>query len=549
MLRLADGMPLLPDNGFVPNGPEAIPPLSAAYLRLAPAVNKMIFEDFIAPGLAIILPKSLVLDHLPSFHLSRLSWTSKVGKAKGRPLVDCSAGLMPLNSESTKLSCDFIWDNIQHPTINSLAQMVLNFWYSSVATDPRLTWCDFTLWKVDLLGAYMLSFEPDAVPFMAAELTESNIVFFLCGTFGWSGTPASFQVVSRAIKYEVNKKISGTSDIYVDDLFGISLKARSNQDVATVSNFCESLFQSRCIADNKTEINPVMDVIGYTINWDRQLVTVSRKDFLKVIYGLSAVDFGSRIPVKTLQKFSSWISRYSKICPILTPLAKNIYSSYKNRRHTSIFISNDARISLLVFRALFTLAVTHEDIFARPLLSFCPRCPEWIIEFDASFGGGVIGACQFSFHSLDFQNDSSFQNTSEFLVAIVGLMLAIRLGCLGASVCFRGDSISALTWLESGRFRSSYAIKCASVLTHLCIVHHIHVNKSQHISADKNFLADALSRFHDHGLPTSALYGIDPSPLIHAVNPKVPIDTDDLYVSFWKSISRLTQQTIDSVQI
>jgi hypothetical protein len=57
---------------------------------------------------------------------------------------------------------------------------------------------------------------------MAAELTESNIVFFLCGTFGWSGTPASFQAVSRAIQYEVNKMISGTSDIYVDDLFGIS---------------------------------------------------------------------------------------------------------------------------------------------------------------------------------------------------------------------------------------------------------------------------------------------------------------------------------------
>jgi hypothetical protein len=341
--------------------------------------------------------------------------------------------------------------------------MVLNFWYFSVATDPRLTWSDFTLWKVDLLGAYtLLSFEPEAVPFMAAELTESNIVFFLCGTFGWSGTPASFQVVSRAIKYEVNKKISGTSDIYVDDLFGISLKAKANQDVATVSNFCESLFQSRCIADNKTEISPVMDVIGYTINWDRQLVTVSRKNFLKVIYGLSAVDFGSRIPVKTLQKFSSWISRYSKICPILTPLAKNIYSSYKNRnQHTSIFINNDARISLLVFRALFTLAMTHEDIFARPLFSFCPRCPEWIIEFDASlFGGGVIvhkvgpdqcetrlGACQFSLYSLDFQGDSSFQNTSEFLAGIVGLMLAIRLGCSGASVCFRGDSISALTWL------------------------------------------------------------------------------------------------------
>jgi hypothetical protein len=44
----------------------------------------------------------------------------------------------------------------------------------------------------------------------------------------------------------------------------------------------------------------VIDVIGYTIDWDRQLVTVFRKNFLTVIYGLSAVDFGSRIPSQDL---------------------------------------------------------------------------------------------------------------------------------------------------------------------------------------------------------------------------------------------------------
>jgi hypothetical protein len=51
----------------------------------------MIWEDFISKGLAVVLPKELVKKHLKEFHLSKLSWTSKVGKAKGRPLVDCSA--------------------------------------------------------------------------------------------------------------------------------------------------------------------------------------------------------------------------------------------------------------------------------------------------------------------------------------------------------------------------------------------------------------------------------------------------------------------------
>ncbi len=49
----------------------------------------------------------------------------------------------------------------------------------------------------------LLSFRPSEVPFVAAEMRGDQVILFLCGIFGWSGTPASFQVVTRALKWEI----------------------------------------------------------------------------------------------------------------------------------------------------------------------------------------------------------------------------------------------------------------------------------------------------------------------------------------------------------
>ena len=58
---------------------------------------------------------------------------------------------------------------------------------------------------------------------MAAEMDEDRIIFFLCGVFGWTGMPAAFQVVTRAIQYELDKKLKGLLCMYVvDDVAGVT---------------------------------------------------------------------------------------------------------------------------------------------------------------------------------------------------------------------------------------------------------------------------------------------------------------------------------------
>ncbi len=63
------------------------------------------------------------------------------------------------------------------------------------------------------------------------------MIFFLCGIFGWSSTPASFQVITRALLFEFRKLVSGRVNSYVDDTIGISLKSNAQRDVGLIRNF------------------------------------------------------------------------------------------------------------------------------------------------------------------------------------------------------------------------------------------------------------------------------------------------------------------------
>jgi hypothetical protein len=249
---LVEGMPLCPAKEFRPSsskGTQLSENLSVTYRRLAPAVNKMLFEDFVEGGLAFILPWESVVNHVSQFHLSRLSWTSKVGKKKGRPILDCRAGDSPLNSEETKSSCDELWGSIHHPSIETFVRMILDF-----IVDKGFTLDKIVLWKVDLKGAYtLLSFKDSDVPLVGALTSEKSVIFFLCGVFGWTGTPASFQVVTRVIKSEVNLLIQGVIDMYVDDILGLSHVRDVDEDIRITTAFCRNLFSSDCIADSNTE--------------------------------------------------------------------------------------------------------------------------------------------------------------------------------------------------------------------------------------------------------------------------------------------------------
>ena len=85
--------------------------------------------------------------------------------------------------------------------------------------------------------------------------------------------------------------------------------------------------------------------------------------------------------------------------------------------------------------------------------------PHFIAQFDAYLFGGVVllydcelvillEGSSLSLRMLKFCQDSSYQNLSEFIVAIKIIMIA-RTKDETLRVMFKGDSNVALTWMKS----------------------------------------------------------------------------------------------------
>jgi hypothetical protein len=150
-------------------------------------------------------------------------------KASGRPLGDLNyVDGTPLNTDETAEAAMRHYGQILHPTIDDIAVMIHTFWTGAKKKDPSLRLTDLRIWMMDLKGAYtLLSFRPeDTCPF-------GMLVFLqIAGIFGWAGTPAAFQVVTRAITWELRHALRRSTLMYVDDIIGVCFAEDVDQDLA-----------------------------------------------------------------------------------------------------------------------------------------------------------------------------------------------------------------------------------------------------------------------------------------------------------------------------
>jgi hypothetical protein len=157
----------------------------------------------------------------------------------------------------------------------------------------------------------------------------------------------------------------------------------------------------------------------------------------------------------------------------------------------------------------FSPSSGEEERFTRRLSSFEFSIPRLVIEFDASLNGvGLIwyrisdasievpvGGAAVDLLPLAFGTNASHQNTAEFIAALLGVRGFKLLGVEGpCPVLFRGDSISALSWVETMKFRSDLVGNAASVFVLQNILLEVEVVGTEHLTAEKNWRTDSLSR-------------------------------------------------------
>jgi hypothetical protein len=586
LLDLAQGIRVPLPSGFIPNGQGARPQLRSKYKRAHPVVNKL-YHELHDAGLAFYLPIDVATREVIGSNFSLAEWVEQAAKQQGRQLIDPSdeaLGPAKLNGPEVRDAVNELYGEIHHPTIVSILRMVIDFYERARAQDPSITWDDIVLWKMDLKGAFtLLSFRPENVKLFGMELTNDDAasstfaVFFLCGLFGWTGTPAAFQVITRAIVYELRKHTQGALDMYVDDLIGVCLRAHLPQELERARAVCTGLLGPNAVADKKTESGQRLDVIGYTIDILAQIVTVSRKNFLKALYGFYTVDLAQKVPVRTIERLASWASRYSAICRQLKPFTRALYAAFWRtgcgvlNRRISIDLPNPACAAIRLWRTMLVALNLDEGRFARSFDSFREHpAASFIGEFDCSLEGAgiliyhrrqpsepeiLVGGAAVSLLPLAFGDDSSFQNTAEFIGAILVIVSMYKMGMTNIKICLRGDSISALTWATEERFREEIISNASIVFILLMTITGAEIVDHQHIPGEENWRCDGLSRpslqktHAELGLDNIRILDLNEdavvSEIINLCDPRTSTESEEEFTRYWQRAKAAIQQLIN----
>jgi hypothetical protein len=533
------------DPCFTPNGNDRLswPRQTKGYLGAHRVVDHVLQKNFLSKGLAVVLPAD-ELRHIPGAHVSTLGWTVKADDVLGRPLSDPRM----LNTIETKLFSDEHHGQIRHPTIQGMVRMVLDFYDAHRDT---VQWEDLILVKMDIKGAYTLLFwESDGAKVFATELTNDEVLIYLCGFFGWTGTPAAFHVITRALQYEMDRQLKGAASIFVDDVSMVTTKEWLEQDMATVHRLIEGLLGKGAVATPKTRVGRKLEFIGYFVDLDTQLLSIGDRCIEKAFYGFMTVDIDKLVPVHDLERLASWGTRYAGICSFIHLFVRALYSSYRGiSRHASVSLSPAARRAILIIRVLLMMTVVMAKQFTCTFNScrLTARGSCIIGEFDASLTGiGVLwflrdafgaetllGTATLDISFLGLAGKPAFQNVCEFIAASCAVRGVQHLynqgigGCSGAplNIVLRGDSISALRWASSQRFRSDRVLNASTIFVLQSNLLPYKVDGSIHLPAEENLRADYLSHLGTEGKTLAGFYSLYPDTQ-HV--PLIDLDAHDL---------------------
>jgi len=508
------GMDLFLPPEYVSNSVTGLPKLSKSYQNTHEAVDKMIHKNFREKGLAMVFKLEDIKEYLPVFSVSIAKWAAKKGEESGRNINDASFHELSgwcLNNEFSKQACKDHCGAIEYPSIQDIIAMIWEFWEREKKKNPNVKWSDIRLWKMDLKGAFtLLDFKAECVKHVALLLHGGLIAFFLCGVFGWTGTPGYFQILSRVLMFELEKILRGLARMFCDDIMGVCWRKDLDHEIAVTKAKILGLAGPNSVAEKKTEFGVALVELGYLVDLHKMTVSISRRNLFKALFGFMEIKEYEVVTFKMIERLASWGSRYSLVCVHMAPMVRLLYCEIQAKpRWMQWRLSDKGKIAIWFFRAFLVLTDVIEGYYCRPLWSLRPlRSWVWICEFDACPQGlgcvwyqctpdGFeipIGAASWSISSLGFEDDSSFQNTAEFMAAVMSVIGLIRYGGAGQPSLMRGDSKSALSWADKKRYRGNLAVPAGFLFNYVWIHYKVLLCKCVHLPAEENLACDDLTR-------------------------------------------------------
>ena len=223
---------------------------------------------------------------------------------------------------------------------------------------------------MDLKGAFtLLFFKPADCGLLVLPMTDQLSYIPIAGNFGLSIFPFIFNVISRSLLRAINLVLIGLCLIYIDDLQGCCLKEDVMSDIDAATLIITNLLGDDAVAEDKTETGRVIDWIGWQFDLDTMTVSIADHNYYKTLYGFLSIQRGQRVQVHTLHTLASWASRYTFVCPYMTPFSGYLYSAFCGftNQEAYLILPDSAYLVIVLWRCFFFLMKLEPRDFSRPL--------------------------------------------------------------------------------------------------------------------------------------------------------------------------------------
>jgi len=566
------------DKDFLPS--LTPPPISKKARDLESVLAKVHYKGFVS-GSVLALPTALLIAHA-DVNTGNLNFSCPMGLALQRDKVEGRAtsnysfdnrlGSL-LNTPNVKEVMRETYGNISNMSLKDIIDAILRL-------ESKVPRSDMVLWKIDLKAAFnLLFFEASRAGLFAMTLNSAITIISLVGNFGWTGTPFAFGVISQSLLFAIRERIQGNVEICTDDLCGVSSRTDVENDMAIVKDIILLLLGPFSINESKTIMSRQADMVGWYIDLDTSLVTMSEHNLLRTLYDFMQVKREAYIQVKFIQKLASYSSRYSTICRYMKPLSSYLYSASSgyHSANVRVKVNEDLGVVVDLWILMLVLTVIQPTRFQRSLSSFAIAEPSLIPNFDASLTGLSIilfqviyvedqyGRRQVVGHRVvavlayktpyQLHGDSSFQNSMEFIATVTIMGVLVSLGIKSVALTLLGDSRTSLHWSFKQRFPSSLC-KAAAIQFMQLMAHpevDIVISDTEYINTLLNTHSDLMSRQIASplslGYDKAVIYDLSSNPTlaqwVDMMDPSIPFPLSGLH-SHWSCADSLLQVLLTS---
>ncbi len=538
-------------------GGNPIPPLRNLYRIVAPAVKWMYYEEWLK-GNCFLLPTNIATD-IENRHYASIHHTRKKGKQCGRKLVDhsdASSGSC-LNAGTSSDQAKAMYGELHHPSIFTIMDGI-NSQVDKHGAD------NISLFQTDIADAFgQLKISPGDVHLLLSDLGNGLTVCGTHGTFGLTGMPPTFGVVSRVVKSSVELVIRGTAEVYADDTCGVTHDADVDHDLAAAEGVIRNILGKDSVNPKKSLKGKILTFLGWLINCHTQTVSIGKENYYKLLYGFYAVDISRAVSIKVLQQLSGRVARYQLIIrPLrgLTPIffaAHGVFGEgkevvYRNR-NVHLPLASEMKMAMWIWQASIIYLGLRGAEAARSFDSFRLQTTAVTVQFDASLtglgilltddaSGGLMGGGRADF-PFDLLKDSSYQNSCEFIAVTLAVVAIARAGRSSVGIRLIGDSVAALSWSNKESWKGHLSRSAAVVFLLVCVAFDIHVAVEEHIAGVLNVACDDMSRGiapEVVGVPLDRVVDIVghkvSRKLLGLCDPRTVLDSRDKFVALWQEV-------------